>query len=371
MESTTPDVAGETDTADYDEANDDVAGTYYCALDPAPSPELPPEVAANVERAAAIIDARDKWANHTVLHYAFFASGPWAVPAEQAAVVRDGFARWKALGIGLEFDEVEELDDAEIRIGFQLGGGSASAVGRRVLDIPLNQRTMTFGWNLTVRGPNGLPTAIHEIGHSLGLPHEHQNPMAGIVWDEEAVYRSLGGPPNSWDREKTFHNVLRKLDPNEVKGSNWDPDSIMEYAFGPGLVRQPEQYREGIFPPGTLSELDKAWVKKWYPDDTAAPQVLEPFQSLSFDLVRGQQVDFVLRPTTTRRYTIGTFGASDTVLVLFEEVGGSPRFLAGADDSGTDRNASIATRLRAGRTYILRMRLYYPGQSGRAAVMYW
>jgi hypothetical protein len=342
----------------------------YCALIPQPVPVLAPEVADDVERASAIIVARNKWANHTVLHYGFFAGGPWAVPAQQAAVVREGFAQWKGIGIGLEFEEVEDLDEAEIRIGFLLGGGSSSAVGRGVLDIPLNARTMTFGWDLT-RGPDGLSTAVHEIGHSLGLPHEHQNPMAGIVWDEEAVYRFLGGPPNNWDRAKTFHNVLRKLDPNEVKGSAWDPDSVMEYPFPMGLVREPEAFQGGIFPPGTLSDLDRAWAKKWYPDDAPAARALEPFTSVAVDLAAGQQVDFELRPTTSRTYQIGTFGASDTVMVLFEEINGRPRFLAGDDDSGTDRNASITTRLRAGRTYFLRLRLYYPGQSGRTAVMYW
>jgi len=40
----------------------------------------------------------------------------------------------------------------------------------------------------------GLDTAVHEIGHSLGFPHEYQNPKAGIVWNEEAVYAALGQP---------------------------------------------------------------------------------------------------------------------------------------------------------------------------------
>ena len=53
---------------------------------------------------------------------------------------------------------------------------------------------MNFGWDLTQ--PGEIDTAIHEIGHTLGFPHEHQNPHAGIVWDEEAVYAALAQPPN-------------------------------------------------------------------------------------------------------------------------------------------------------------------------------
>ena len=73
----------------------------------------------------------------------------------------------------------------------------------------------------------------HEIGHTIGFPHEHQNPNAGIVWDEEAVYRALGGPPNNWSRETTFHNIIRKIQPDRVQGSTWDPDSVMHYPFEP------------------------------------------------------------------------------------------------------------------------------------------
>jgi hypothetical protein len=49
----------------------------------------------------------------------------------------------------------------------------------------------------------GIDTAIHEIGHTLGLPQEHQNPNAGIVWDEPAVIADLGGSPNFWSEAKT------------------------------------------------------------------------------------------------------------------------------------------------------------------------
>jgi len=54
---------------------------------------------------------------------------------------------------------------------------------------------MNFGEPL-VGSPRGFDTALHEIGHTLGLKHEHQNPYAGIVWDEEEVYAYTAKPPN-------------------------------------------------------------------------------------------------------------------------------------------------------------------------------
>jgi len=50
-------------------------------------------------------------------------------------------------------------------------------------------------------------------------------------------------------------------------------------------------------------------------------------------------------------YTIDTKNTSDTLLVLFQDVNGAPRFLAGDDDSVEDRNASITHKLFKGRTY--------------------
>jgi hypothetical protein len=145
----------------------------------------------------------------------------------------------------------------------------------------------------------------------------------------------------------------------------------MQYEFDPGLVDEPEQYDlNGLYPPGTLSKADKEWVVKWYPPIKAAPKKLEPFEAAAVKLAAGQQVDFVIEPPESRKYTIETKGASDTLLVLFEEIAGQPRYLSGDDDSGEDRNASIAYKLFQGRTYVARLRLYYPGHSGRTSLMY-
>ncbi|MEO6238110.1 MAG: hypothetical protein ABIQ52_14025, partial [Vicinamibacterales bacterium] len=173
------------------------------------------------------------------------------------------------------------------------------------------------------------------------------------------------------DHDTTFHNILEKLTTQQVQGSTWDPDSIMEYEFEPGLIDEPEKYDvNGLTPPGTLSKADKQWAVKWYPGLTTAPTTLQPFQSLVVELAAGQQVDAAIKPTESRTYRIETKGASDTLLVLFEDINGEARFVAGDDDSGEDRNASISHKLFKGRSYIVRLRLYYPGQSGKTSLMY-
>src|SRR6185503_12758948 len=91
----------------------------FCGIPPRPKPQLPEAVASDVLRAAAILSNRGKWANKTVLHYCFFTGNSrYKVPTVQANAIRQAFTTWKAVGIGLEFQEVNQLSEAEVRIGF-------------------------------------------------------------------------------------------------------------------------------------------------------------------------------------------------------------------------------------------------------------
>jgi len=335
----------------------------YCGLPVMPQRQFSPDVDPN--RLSLILVSNSKWVNGTVLHYWFF-PGPQA----EKKVVRDAFRIWKNLGVGLEFQEVTTRDEAEVRIGFVRGDGAWSYVGRDVLGIGRDQRTMNFGWDLT--HPGEIDTALHEIGHTLGFPHEHQNPNAGIVWDEEAVYAALAQPPNSWSREKTFHNIIRKIPPDTVQGSNWDPDSVMHYPFGSGLIKAPPAYQSGINPAGGLSARDKQWIKTFYPPLTKSDYTdLPVMKTVSLNIQPAGQMNFLIKPPATRKYQMGTFGTSDTVIALFEDVNGNPRFMAADDDGGEGRNARVSAKLFTGRKYILRVRLYYKDRAGETAVMLW
>ena len=159
-----------------------------------------------------------------------------------------------------------------------------------------------------------------------------------------------------------------------MQGSNWDPDSIMEYPFPAGLILQPEKYRTQPLRPARRAVGPRPVLGQGLLPGRARnselPELL-PFQSRELAILAGQQRDFVLRPTATRQYTLQTFGASDTVMVLFERADGQLRYQAGDDDSGEDRNATLQLKLFQGREYVVRVRLYFSQGSGETAVMMW
>ena len=345
-------------------------GNHFCCLPKVPERQFDEAVSTNRERLIRLIDK--KWVNGTKLRYYIFKEGQFAGQASNVNLVKEGFKVWEDLGIGIAFEEVTDIGESELRIGFLRSGSSWSYVGRDNLEYPGQfERTMNFGWDLT-QDSRGVDTPVHEIGHALGFPHEHQNPNSGIVWDEQAVYDYFGGPPNNWSTEDTYHNVLRKLPQSEVEGSDWDPNSVMHYGFGPGLIISPPEYAGGITPELGLSEADIQEVRRFYPPiELPQYEELVPFTYKSLSLEPAEQRNYIVKPNATRTYTLQTFGRSDTVIVLFEEVDGELRFLAGDDDSGSGLNSRIEPRLYPDRNYVLRIRLYSQYSTGDTGVMMW
>ncbi|MBF0624047.1 MAG: matrixin family metalloprotease [Magnetococcales bacterium] len=337
----------------------------HCKMPMVPPRELAADV--NPRRAGLIRAIGSKWVNGTQLTYGFLQN---TTDAEKN-VVRNAFNTWQSL-CGLTFQESTDARQAMVRITFDRNDGSWSYVGRDILNTAIvgqGQPTMNFGWNLT-ENSYGVTTALHEIGHTLGFHHEHQNPFSGIVWNEQAVYSHFSGPPNHWSRELIDWNILRKLKQNEVDGSQWDKNSIMHYAFEAGLINKPEVYKTAaLLPPGTISTIDKDLVQKFYPTTRSEPQPLRLLQSQTLSLAPGEQKDFNFSPDYSRSYTIQTFGTSDVIMVMHVQDNGQWRYLTADDDSGVDRNAKIQRRLLKGRTYQIRVRLYYSDRAGETAIM--
>jgi Matrixin len=157
--------------------------------------------------------------------------------------------------------------NAVIRISFEQDG-SWSALGTDALVeeyFPKNEPTMNYGW-LTPNSEEDdySSVVLHEFGHALGMIHEHTSPVNGIQWNKEAVYESLSGPPNRWDKETIDFNMFERYTITQTQFTEFDPHSIMLYSF-------PKEWTlNGMsFPVNTvLSEKDKKFISARYPKTT-------------------------------------------------------------------------------------------------------
>lgn len=346
-----------------------MAGAHFpqqiCALPHVEPVTLPPGLAA--PRVSAIQLLREKWPNGKEITYHFLEHPDWTWTEEQRAVIRWGFATWKAIGIGLRFREEGDAGRATLRIGF-LPKKSWSWVGREVERYQKpDGRNMNFGWDL--RTPWGKATVLHEIGHAIGMPHEHQNPDSGIVWDELEVYRYYAELSEPWAPSEVYENVIRKLDPRTVSGSAWDMHSIMHYPTQPGLIAEPPDLRKNGTPANyALSDKDIEWARRWYPSGAVSMQI-RPGEAVEIGAAAGAQREFAITPEETRSYVLRTSGAIDTELELVEIDGEREMTLEVADDSATDGQARLVHELVAGRNYAARVRTIFAKPD--ATVAFW
>jgi hypothetical protein len=297
-------------------------------------------------RTRAISPINKAWINGSTLKVRFLGG-----TTAEHGLVREQ-AGWWTRHANLKFT-FGEAPDAHIRITFDTSDGAWSYIGTDCQHIPANEATMNLGF---LDGG----TAAHEFGHAIGLAHEHSNPQGGIEWNEDVVIRDLSGPPNYWDEETIRHNVLRKYAVDQIKGTKFDPKSIMLYFF-PGTWT-----RSGI---GTeanevLSDVDKAFVagRDMYPPTGATAGEAK---ELSVKATRRTQAGIgQFGEEDLYRFTVGvdgdyvadTRGPTDLVMKLFGP-DSQTALIAEDDDSGIDLNARIVARLSPG-IYYLQVRHY-------------
>ncbi len=185
------------------------------------------------------------------------------------------------------------------------------------------------------------------------------------------MYDALAAPPNYWSKEETDFNIINKISKEEVNGSNWDPNSIMHYSFEKGLIKKPDEYaNKDLEPAGGLSAQDIQFALLFYPTQNIKKDILvTAMASYPIDADNCEQQNYIFKPEATKKYIIQTVGQLDTVMVLSEKIGKELKYKAGDDNSGTDNNALISSTLSKGKTYIIKVKVYYKKPGEKTALM--
>ncbi|KAI8664520.1 Peptidase M12A domain-containing protein [Fusarium keratoplasticum] len=163
--------------------------------------------------------------------------------------------------IKFEFLKPDDLGPSDIRISF--GTQSSSCLGTEAEKNPdgptlwLNMYRHIAGLPGPTRRRLRQADILHEVGHSLGMVHEHQHPDCPAVWNYREIQRKTG-----WKCAQIYKNYDRSF----VRGTKplpYDPESIMHYPIAP------EDTRDGMmFVPHAwvLSEGDRRFLMSLYPD---------------------------------------------------------------------------------------------------------
>jgi hypothetical protein len=141
------------------------------------------------------------------------------------------------------------------------GDGYWSYLGPQILSIPADQPTMSLQdfdrgmpeseWRRVVR---------HEVGHTLGLLHEHALPEIIALLDPEAVIADFMAT-QGWSRQMIIEQILTPPAPGSYRSRKPNANSIMCYQFAAKDTRNRQPIPGGL----DITPDDGAFVGSLYP----------------------------------------------------------------------------------------------------------
>jgi hypothetical protein len=290
-------------------------------------------------RARATYEKFKLWEIGRRLHVKFLDGIP-EVQSKVAAIAKE----WEALA-NLKLDFVSS-GAADIRISFAEEGFSWSTVGTDALTVPSARATMNYGWLEPTTPLREYQRVVrHEVGHALGMVHEHQNPAAEgqIPWDKPKVYAYYA--QQGWSNADVDFNIFDVYSEESTNHTTFDRTSIMEYAI-------PDSLTIGSYAIGWNTEFSTAdvdFTRRQYPRGAAGPvELTVGGPRASADLSAGGEVDtYHFEVAAKGTHIVTTEGPTDTVLTLHGP-NDPGAVLAWDDDRGKGLNARIVRKLNPG-----------------------
>jgi Astacin (Peptidase family M12A) len=171
----------------------------------------------------------------------------------------------------------ETQGDAQVRIARE-NTGFWSYVGTDILSIPPDQPTMNLqGFTMDTEESEFHRVVRHEIGHTLGFPHEHmRKELVDKIDRRKAI--AFFEETQGWSEEEVIQQVLTPLEESSLLGTEHaDPHSIMCYQIPGSITKDGKPIVGGL----DIDQSDFDFAAKIYPKPNSAPRVVLSAQELS------------------------------------------------------------------------------------------
>lgn len=236
--------------------------------------ELPDNAAGSAIRRFAAAGVLWVWPAGSVIQGCFTNGTP-----EERALVVEGGQTWSSVAnIRFDFGAAPGLRDCPVaapfpplRVAFGSGNLSHARLGTLALDRPNEKPTMFITTSTPSKRPiqveSTRATILHELGHVLGLKHEHQHPESAcfhmVSWANLCAKRETERRLPSFI-VTNWLPMIGEVNADYLAGWPYDPLSIMHYKYPSNTFTGPATTCAGARN-YVLSEGDKAKIAKLYP----------------------------------------------------------------------------------------------------------
>jgi hypothetical protein len=181
------------------------------------------------------------------------------ISSQLAERILSHFNAWSVeAGANVEF--TLSTNNPEIRISFSRGG-YWSYLGTDVLQIPQAQQTMNLeGFNMSTSEAEFRRVIRHEVGHTLGFPHEHMRADLVARLDANKTIAYFGRT-QGWSAAQVRAQVLTPLSEASLMATPVDQTSIMCYQLPATITVDGKPIPGGL----DINPSDAAFAAKIYP----------------------------------------------------------------------------------------------------------
>ena len=164
---------------------------------------------------------------------------------------------------------VETNGQADVRVARVAGDGYWSYIGTDIHTIAPDQPTMNLD-SFTMDTPESEFHRVvrHEIGHTMGFPHEHmRKELVALIDRAKAI--DFYGRTQGWDEQTVIEQVLTPIEQSQILATpKPDVKSVMCYQV-PGSITTTGK---PIIGGKDIDKMDFAFASKIYPKSVERPK---------------------------------------------------------------------------------------------------